>query len=140
MDRSRERRVDALLWALAFVAVGLTLWFSFGVKPPGAEAFPQADKVEHAGAYFVTTLLLLLAAVWRPGRGPGLFWRWRWLVLAVVVVAGGVVELAQQLLTAHRKGDVLDWVAEIMAVLGAVGVLAWSRRRARPGADVNPMT
>ena len=66
---SHDRLVDLLLWALTFASAGLTLWLSLGPVPPGASAFPTADKASHGVAYFVTTLLFLFAAVWRPGRG-----------------------------------------------------------------------
>ena len=104
----------------------MTLWLSLWVVPPGTSAFGGADKVEHALAYFVTTLLVLLAAVWRPGRGEGALWRWRvWVVLGMIA-AGGAVEVVQS--SVGREGEVADWVAEIVAVAAAVGVLWWLRR------------
>ena len=105
----------------------MTLWLSLWAVPPGTSAFGGADKVEHALAYFVTTLLVLLAAVWRPGRGEGALWRWRGWVVVGMILAGGAVEVVQS--SVGREGEFADWAAEIVAVAAAVGVLWWLRRR-----------
>jgi VanZ family protein len=104
----------------------VTLWLSLWAVPPGTSAFGGADKAEHALAYFVTTLLVLLAAVWRPGRGEGVLWRWRAWVVVGMILAGGAVEVVQS--SVGREGELADWVAEIFAVTAAVGVLWWLRR------------
>jgi VanZ family protein len=96
--------------------------------PPGTSAFGGADKVEHAFAYFVTSLLLLLAAVRRPGRGDGPLAPWTWWVLGAMVLAGGAVEIVQSFV--GREAELADWVAEIVAVVLAAGVLAVWRRMA----------
>ena len=105
-----------------------TLWLSLVEVPPGTSAFGGADKVEHAFAYFVTALLILLAAVWRPGRGDGVLAPWRWWVVVAMVLAGGAVEIVQSYV--GRKAELKDWVAEIVAVVLAAGVLALLRRGA----------
>jgi len=125
--RGRLDRVDLVLWAAAFLCAGVTLWLSVAAVPPGTAAFGGADKVEHALAYLVTTLLVLLAAVWRPGRGEGPLARWWWAVLAIMVVAGGVLEIVQSFV--GREAELADWVAEIVAVSLAWGVLVGWRRR-----------
>ena len=78
--------------------------------------------MEHAFAYFLTSLLLLLAAVWRPGRGDGVLAPWTWWVLGAMVLAGGAVEIVQSFV--GREAELADWVAEIVAVVAAAGVLA----------------
>ena len=70
--------------------------------------------MEHALAYFVTTLLVLLAAVWRPGRGEGVLWRWRGGSSWGWSLAGGAVEVVQS--SVGRDGELADWLAEIVAV------------------------
>ncbi len=124
-------RIDRALWAAAIFCVALTLWLSLVEVPPGTSAFGGADKVEHAFAYFLTALLILLAAVWRPGRGDGVLARWRWWVVAAMVLAGGAIEIIQSFV--GREAEMADWVAEIVAVTLAVAVL-WVMRRsaARP--------
>ena len=108
------------------MCVAVTLWLSLAAVPPGTAAFAGADKVEHAFAYFVTTLLVLCAAVWRPGRGEGPFSRWWWAVLAVMVAAGGAVEIVQSFV--GREAELADWLAEIIAVTLAWAVLVLWRR------------
>jgi VanZ family protein len=122
------RLVDVLLWALTFASAGLTLWLSLGPVPPGASAFPASDKVFHAVAYFVTTLLLLFAAVWRPGRGPGPLARFASFVLLAVIASGLVVEFLQVALTARRGAELGDWIADMAGVLGAA-LVHWLVRR-----------
>lgn len=125
--RGRLDRVDLVLWAAAFLCAGATLWLSVVAVPPGTAAFGGADKVEHALAYLVTTLLVLLAAVWRPGRGDGPLARWWWVVLVTMVVAGGAVEMVQSVV--GREAELADWVAEIVAVsLAWVVLVVWRRR------------
>lgn len=48
--------MDLVLWGAAGLCVALTLWLSLIEVPPGTSAFGGADKVEHAFAYFVTSL------------------------------------------------------------------------------------
>jgi hypothetical protein len=134
--RSRQRALDAALWALTFASAGLTVWLSLGSVPPGASAFPGADKLFHGIAFFVTTLLFLFAAVWRPGRGPGPFAGLVPYVLLAVIAAGLVVEALQGALTADRRPELADWLAEVVAVIAAASVHGALRRTIdRPAAD-----
>ena len=132
--RSRETWIDVVLWAAAFVCAFLTLWWSLVSLPPERNLFRNIDKVQHGLAYFVTSLLLLLAAVWRPGRGDGPFARWgTWVPVALIAVGAGI-EVLQSFI--GRDADLGDWVAEIVAVALAWGTVAalraWSGRRAGP--------
>jgi hypothetical protein len=136
IDRIAPAGVDLVLWAATVLCGAVTLWLSLFTVPPGASAFSVADKVEHATAYLVTALLLLLAAVWRPGRGDGPFARWEGWVVVAVMSAGGAIEVIQSRI--GREGEWTDWLAEIVAV--ALAWAAWcgyvlARRvaRARPG-------
>ncbi len=122
-------RIDAVLWAAAGLCGATTLWLSLWAVPPGTTAFGGADKVEHGVAYFVTALLLLLAGVWRPGRGSGPFARWYIAVLASLIVAGGAVELIQTQI--GREGEWADWLAEIVAVSLAWATIAVLRAHER---------
>ena len=124
----RERGIDVVLWAAAVLCIAVTLWLSLWAVPPGASVFGGADKVEHAVAYFATALLVLLAAVWRPGRGDGVLARWEWWLVGAMALAGGAVELIQGRI--GRDASLGDWAAEILAVACAAGVLASLRTRA----------
>lgn len=128
MTRSHDRALDVVLWGLTFASAGLTLWLSLGPVPPGASAFPGADKVFHGVAFFVTTLLFLFAAVWRPGRGPGPFARLVPYVILAVIAAGLVVEAMQGALTVDRRPELADWLAEVVAVIAAASVHGAVRR------------
>jgi VanZ family protein len=121
-------RIDRRLWGAALLCGAVTLWLSLAAVPPGTSTFNGADKVEHGVAYLVTSLLVLLAAVWRPGRGDGPFARWWLAVLATMVAAGGAVEIVQSFV--GRDAEAADWVAEIVAVGLAWGVIVLWRRLA----------
>ena len=118
-----------MLWAAAFVCAFSTLWWSLVSLPPERHLFRDIDKVQHGLAYFVTSLLLLLAAVWRPGRGDGPFARWGTWVPVALIAAGGGIEILQSFI--GRDAELGDWAAEIVAVALAWGTVtalrAWSR-------------
>lgn len=124
------RAVDAILWGLAAASASLTLLLSLGPVPPGSSAFPEADKVFHAIAYFVTTLLCLLAGVWRPGRGPGSLASVSWIVPAAALAGGAVIEIMQGVITSEREPQLVDWLAEVAGVFLAVAAVSALRRRA----------
>ena len=124
--------LDVLLWVLTACSAVLTLVFSFRFAPPHVHAFPNADKLWHGLAYFTTALLFLLAAVWRPGRGAGPFPRAGIAFALIGVAAGGLIEVAQSF-TATRDAELLDWVAEVVGILGALGVVVALRARAGRG-------
>jgi len=125
---SRERAIDAVLWSLTAIAASLTLWLSLGPVPPGANAFPNADKLFHGSAYFVTTLLFLFSAVWRPGRGPGPLARYAPFLVVAILMAGLVVEALQGLLTASRDPEIGDWLGDAVGGMLALAVHEGVRR------------
>ena len=128
-----ERAIDALLWGLAATSAGLTLWLSLGPVPPDTGAFPGADKAFHGLAYFVTTLLLLFAAVWRPVRGPGPLIRFAPALIALIVSSGLVVEILQSMLTAKREAEFGDWLADAVGALMALVAHGLVRRISAQG-------
>jgi VanZ family protein len=119
---------DAVLWALAGLALGATLLYSLVTAPPGANAFPIADKLLHAGCYVVVTGLLLLAAVWRPGRGDGAFPQAGDVIVGAIVACGIAIEVLQGGFF-HRTADPRDAVANLAGAL--VAYLAWRGVRSR---------
>lgn len=124
--------IDRALWILTILCIVATVWFSFGAPPPGVTLFPYADKIEHAIAYFATTLSFLFAAVWRPGRGPG---RWPWMGLwfpVAAIAAGALIEFLQGM-TPTREAQALDLIAEVIGTMAAVAIHSTIRRISRPG-------
>jgi VanZ family protein len=126
--------LDILLWVLTAFSAAMTLVFSIGLVPPGADGFPHADKVWHGLAYFITSLLFLLAAVWRPGRGAGPFPRAGIPFALLGSAAGGLVEIAQGF-TATRDPEFLDWMADAVGILAALGVVVVLRARTGDSRD-----
>ena len=124
--RARDAWIDVVLWAAAILCALVTLWWSLVSLPPERHLFKGIDKLQHGLAYFVTSLLLLLAAVWRPGRGDGPFARWGVWVVGVLIAAGAGIEIWQSFI--GRDAELGDWIAEIVAVALAWGVVrVWSR-------------
>jgi hypothetical protein len=112
------RAVDGLLWSVAILSVGGVAFLSLDGDPPIVSLLPW-DRAGHLVAYATITGSVLLAAVWRPGRGAG--WWPGASVSAVVgaVVLGAVLEFAQGVV--GRDPDVLDLAAD-----AAGAGLAWA--------------
>lgn len=124
----RGRLIDLLLWATTACLSLLTLLFSFGLSAPGAGTFAFADKIGHGLMYFATFLCLLLAAVWRPGRGDGSFPTMALPLAIGVVVAGIAIEVLQEAMTGERHAEVGDVLAEAVGAFGALAIHTWMRR------------
>ena len=76
------------------------------------------DKLQHMTAFFVITMLGLTAY-------PQMQ---RTKLLVALVAFGGFIELVQMIPFVHRDGDVRDWIADILAVLLALGCYSVLRR------------
>ena len=124
----RRRLIDAALWASTAGFALITLLFSFGSSLPVTDSFALADKFGHGLLYFASFLSFLLAAVWRPGRGDGLF-PGKGLLFALGVVAAGVaVEVLQEVATTDRHAQLGDVLSETIGAFAALAVHAWMRR------------
>ena len=89
----------------------------------------MSDKPWHFLAYFFTVGSLLLAAVWRPGRGAGRFPRATgWIVGAAVLVGAGL-ELVQGSMP-NRQMELMDAAANTLGSLAALGAWAGVRKLA----------
>ena len=123
--------LDRLLWGLVAGEVGAILALSFGPSPAGPTV-ALADKAGHGVAYAALTATMLLAAVWRPGRGPGPVPQGGGGVAAGAFLLGVVVELAQGTAAfPGRDADPLDVVANGAGVL--LGLAGWRWARTRSG-------
>src|SRR4051794_12951843 len=130
VPKSRPRRrasvaVDVLLWLGAFGKVAATIADSLGPAPAELNAFPPAGKGFHIGSYGAMTLAWLLAAVWRPGRGPGVIPNDALVMVICAILLGAAIEVAQHFV--DRTADVFDAVADAVGALTAL--LAWAGLR-----------
>jgi hypothetical protein len=107
---------------VAWLLVAGVLWSSLGPPPAALAELSFGDKLLHFGAYASTTAMFLLAAVWRPGRGPGGFPRSAPLIVGAAILLSGAIELAQGAFT-PRTADAADAVAGILGV--ATAWIAW---------------
>jgi VanZ family protein len=118
-------------WAVAWCLAALVLVLSLGPAPPGAESFPAADKVVHGLGYALTVLAFLLAAVWRPGSGPGPFPGMAVWIVVLGIAAGGVIEAAQGLFF-DRDAELADLLADAVGAGVAWAAFAALRTRLSP--------
>ncbi len=119
--------VDAGIWLIAIIAIGLTVWYSLGPRPPDQ----GSDRQWHAMAYFVDTLAILLALVWRPGRDVRRFDGWALPLALAVLLIGGVIEIVQGRF-ADRDAQLRDWIADAVGIGLAVllfTALRWAFRK-----------
>lgn len=127
-----RKPLDIVLWIVAVVSSALTIGFSV-LPPPTVATSTMSDKPWHFLAYFVTVGSLLLAAVWRPGRGDGRFPRAGiWIVVGAIVV-GIALELVQGSLL-DRQMEFVDAIADTLGTLAAYGAWAGLRRWVGSGA------
>lgn len=111
----------ALRWVLFAAAVLVNLVVLYLPRAPSTGDLPHVDKLVHVAVF---------AAVLVTGVGAGLARRWLAAVLAVHAVTS---ELVQHFLLAHRSGDPLDVLADLVGVgLGLLRAL-WVRERSGQG-------
>jgi VanZ family protein len=130
MNETRlERYVDGALWAFAGLVALLIVVLSLGTAPEPT-AFSFEDKVFHALFYMVLAFAVLLAGVWRPGRGTGaVAVLMPWLLIGVVGL-GLALEGLQVLV--HRNASVADALADLAGVLAALALWRGLRRLSPP--------
>ena len=122
-----DRLIDGALWLASALFAGSTLAFSLVIAPPEVSAFTPSDKALHVIAYFATGLSLLLAGVWRPGRGDGPFAEWRLRGAFAMLAVGASIEIVQAVFTA-RQAELGDIAADAIGVGGALLAHALIRR------------
>lgn len=124
----KRRFVDALLWVASVALMVALVILSLIPQPPIGGPRPT-DLLLHVAAYAPTTFMLLLAAVWRPGRGMGPFPNSAVAVIVALMVLGAALEGAQALGWAGpRQGEVTDVIANVVGV--GTGGLGWRLLRA----------
>ena len=126
---NRTRAIDAALWALSGILLVSVVVLSLIPRLPVGGPGP-IDLLLHAAAYAPTTLSLLLAGVWRPGRGEGPFPKLTVTFIAGILALGVIIEVVQAFgLAGVRKGEIADALANGIGVGAGAGV--WMLLRAR---------
>jgi Na+/proline symporter len=123
--RAGSQLLDGALWAASFILLVLSFVLSWGAPPDLGPSFYWSDKAWHFLGYAALSGTLLLAAVWRPGRGDGRFAGKGIGVAVVVVLVAWLTEALQA--PFHRDVDLLDAATDLAGV--AAGLLAWEAVR-----------
>jgi hypothetical protein len=116
--------VETVLWLtlVLLVAMGVSLGLAAGT------ARGPYDPYLHSGGSMLLTVVFLMAAVWRPGRGDGWFPHGDLTIVALIITVGVGIEVAQ---TAGKIG--VDSLGDIaLDTAGTVaGWLVWRYLRYR---------
>ena len=107
-----QRAAKPLFWAAAIFALVMAL-IPYVPDIPGN----PSDKIQHIAAFITLSLL----GAW---AFPGLSLIQLLLRLSLF---GAFIELAQAIPVLHRDSDPLDWIADTIACIIVLGVIAWWR-------------
>ena len=111
-----EWRASRASRALFWVAATFAFVMAVLPHPPEVPGHPN-DKVEHVAAFVTLALLGSLA-----------YPRIRPLQLLVrLSLFGAFIEIVQAIPALHRDSDVLDWLADTVAVTAALLLVRWWR-------------
>jgi hypothetical protein len=94
-----------------FLAAALAAVMALLPKPPDLLG-GAGDRVQHMIAF--ATLGALAAMGWRERPAVPLF--------AVIAAFGGAIEIFQGIPSLHRDPDFIDWLADMVAALAAMGL------------------
>jgi VanZ family protein len=103
------RFMHAIFWLLVAIVSVLML---IELKP-STSSIPNIDKLEHAIVFIALTITGCLAYA---QKKP-------W-VIAGLIALGALYEVLQALLTVTRQASVYDWLADVVGILIAIGVMA----------------
>jgi len=111
-----RRLLPWVFWA------AFTFTFVMAALPhPPRLPFDPLDKVQHAAAF--TALTALACAAW-----PAMS---RLRLLIVLSGFGALIEIVQAIPALHRDSDWRDWVADTVAILVTLAIVAFVERHAR---------
>jgi hypothetical protein len=119
MPKQGERAMWAGLGVVSGLGMALAAWLFIAPEVGPPPAIPFQDKIFHAVAFACLT-------------GPGVLVlprRYLWFWVAHMVALGGGIELVQARGDEGRSGDVLDFAADVVGILVALGVGRWLRAR-----------
>jgi hypothetical protein len=111
-----HRVAQPLFWAAAIFAFVMAAM----PHPPDIPGKPS-DKIQHIAAFVTLSLL-----------GSWAFPRLSLIQLLVrLSLFGAFIELVQAIPVLHRDSDPLDWIADTIACVAVLAVIAWGRGRLR---------
>ncbi len=105
--------MSLIFWLLVAVVSVLML---IELKPT-TDGIPNIDKLEHAFVFITLTITGCLAYVQQKPR-----------IYAGLIALGALYEVLQALFTVTRQASVYDWLADIVGILIAIGLMAANRR------------
>jgi hypothetical protein len=114
-----------ILARIAFFAALVFTFYSAVIPPAQAVELVPWDKAEHFIAFYALTGLAVAA-----------FPKGNLLLIAVLLSSfGALIEIVQGLPIVHRDRDFWDWVADTIAIIGALApmLLVWWRAQVRSG-------
>jgi VanZ family protein len=104
----------------------LLIWMSLDPAPPiPPKGFFSWDKFLHAFAYFTVTILAAWTCAGRKDYTLG----GRLLICGTAVLLGGVLEIAQGVLTSARTAELGDFAANCVGIGSALFALQMKNRR-----------
>lgn len=121
MPLSAQPRVVRIARILFYFASLFALVMALLPQPPYTPTQDLSDKLDHIIAF--ATLALLAGLAWP--RAP------RLLVIERLSFFGALIEVAQSIPALGRDCDILDWVADTLAVIVVIGLITLLRRRRR---------
>lgn len=113
-DWRASRASKALFWAAACFAFVMAVL----PHPPEVPGEPN-DKVQHIAAF--ATLALLGSFAYPKAALIRL--------LGYLSTFGALIEVVQAIPALHRDSDILDWLADTIAVVVVLTIVWWWRRR-----------
>jgi len=113
-DWRASRSARAIFWAAACFAFVMAVL----PHPPEVPGEPS-DKVQHIVAF---AMLALLGSFAYPATAL-------LRLLAGLSLFGAFIEVVQAIPALHRDSDVLDWLADTVAVIVVLAVVRWWRAR-----------
>jgi hypothetical protein len=113
-----QRMAMALFWLALVVAVTMAVL----PHPPHLPIDRFGDKFEHSLAFATLTVLADFAFPAAP----------RLRIAERLSFLGALIEVTQSIPALHRDCDILDWIADTLAILAVTGLIAlwrkWSRQ------------
>ena len=118
------------VWSLSALATLIVAYLSLAPNPPSTDVV-SSDKVAHAIAYFVLTVVFTIDYI-RSRLPHHTRFDVELAFAAAAATLGGVLEICQLIMNIGRHYEWQDWVADIIgAVIGYLFMKLWFTRKTR---------